>query len=100
MRLLSGVGRAGDAYEQHADAVADRVVKGENAEDLLDPVGDPFRVARRACPGHPTVWFEIIVESAPEQLADQGGCGRVREIVDAEPEQAVSDVGAVAGRRG
>ena len=26
---------AGDAYEQHADAVADRVVRGESAVDLL-----------------------------------------------------------------
>src|SRR5262249_8356100 len=31
-----GVGAAGDAYERHADAVADRVVAGESAEDLLD----------------------------------------------------------------
>jgi hypothetical protein len=30
-----GVGVAGDAHEQHADAVADRVVRGESAADLL-----------------------------------------------------------------
>ncbi|MEZ4437379.1 MAG: DUF4157 domain-containing protein, partial [bacterium] len=29
-------GRSGDAYEQHADAVADAVVAGESAEALLD----------------------------------------------------------------
>ncbi|HEX7839552.1 MAG TPA: DUF4157 domain-containing protein [Kofleriaceae bacterium] len=34
--LYGGVGQAGDAYEQHADAVADRVVAGQSAADLLD----------------------------------------------------------------
>jgi hypothetical protein len=38
VQLKEGVGRAGDFYEQHADAVADRVVKGESAEGLLDQV--------------------------------------------------------------
>jgi Calpain family cysteine protease/Domain of unknown function (DUF4157) len=36
VHLKGGVGEAGDAYEQHADAVADRVVRGESAEDLLE----------------------------------------------------------------
>jgi hypothetical protein len=35
VQLKSGVGQTGDAHEQHADAVADRVVKGQSAEDLL-----------------------------------------------------------------
>ncbi|WP_428267681.1 DUF4157 domain-containing protein [Haliangium sp.] len=35
VQLRNGVGRAGDAYERHADAVADRVVAGESAADLL-----------------------------------------------------------------
>lgn len=33
--LYGGVGQAGDRYEQHADAVADRVVAGQSAADLL-----------------------------------------------------------------
>ncbi|MCB9731360.1 MAG: DUF4157 domain-containing protein [Deltaproteobacteria bacterium] len=33
--LPGGVGRVGDAYEQHADAVAERVVQGKSAADLL-----------------------------------------------------------------
>jgi hypothetical protein len=37
VQLKSGVGQVGDAYEQHADAVADRVVQGKSAADLLDP---------------------------------------------------------------
>ena len=35
VHLKDGVGSEGDAYEQHADAVADRVVRGESAVDLL-----------------------------------------------------------------
>ena len=36
VQLYGGVGQAGDRYEQHADAVADAVVRGESAEALLD----------------------------------------------------------------
>jgi hypothetical protein len=35
VQLADGVGRQGDAYERHADVVADRVVRGESAESLL-----------------------------------------------------------------
>ena len=35
VQLYGGVGEAGDSYEQHADAVADRVVAGQSAADLL-----------------------------------------------------------------
>ncbi len=35
VQLYGGVGEVGDAYEQEADAVADRVVAGESAADLL-----------------------------------------------------------------
>jgi hypothetical protein len=34
--LKGGMGQAGDAYERHADAVADAVVSGRSAEALLD----------------------------------------------------------------
>lgn len=34
--LKSGVGEVGDAYERHADEVADAVVQGKSAESLLD----------------------------------------------------------------
>jgi len=36
VHLKGGVGAAGDEYERHADAVADRVVAGESAAPLLD----------------------------------------------------------------
>lgn len=37
VQLAGGVGAAGDRYEQHANAVADLVVRGESAESLLSP---------------------------------------------------------------
>ncbi len=39
VQLSGGVGADGDAYERHADAVADRVVAGQSAADLLGPAG-------------------------------------------------------------
>ncbi len=36
-QLAGGRGQAGDVYEQHADAVADRVVAGQSVESMLDP---------------------------------------------------------------
>jgi len=38
VQLKGGVGAPGDRFERHADAVADRVVRGESAEGLLDSV--------------------------------------------------------------
>jgi hypothetical protein len=38
VHLKGGVGQAGDRYEQHADAVADKVVAGQSAASLLDGV--------------------------------------------------------------
>jgi hypothetical protein len=36
VQLAGGIGEAGDRHEQHADAVADLVVRGASAERLLD----------------------------------------------------------------
>jgi hypothetical protein len=36
VQLAGGVGGVDDAYERHADAAADKVVRGESAESLLD----------------------------------------------------------------
>jgi hypothetical protein len=41
VHLKGGVGEAGDAYERHADAVADEVVAGRSAESLLDALAGP-----------------------------------------------------------
>lgn len=40
VHLKGGVGQAGDAYEHQADAVADKVVRGESAEALLGDVAE------------------------------------------------------------
>ena len=54
VQLPDGVGRAGDAYEQHADAVADEVVAGRSAEPLLDSASEPSPVQARADKGSST----------------------------------------------
>jgi len=41
VHLAGGVGREGDPYEQHADAVADAVVAGRSAEPLLARMAGP-----------------------------------------------------------
>ena len=41
LSLKSNMGEVGDAHEQHADAVADAVVRGESAEPLLAEYGTP-----------------------------------------------------------
>ena len=46
LQLKGGIGEAGDRYETHADAVAEKVVRGESVEGLLDEVaGGPTVVA-------------------------------------------------------
>jgi len=48
VQLKGGVGEASDAYERHADAVADLVVQGKSAESALDsmaPAGGGGRAA-------------------------------------------------------
>ncbi len=48
VQLKDGLGQQGDVYERHADAVADRVVAGESAQDLLDTVGGGHQVAAKS----------------------------------------------------
>ncbi len=45
MKLEGGIGKEGDRYERHADAVAEAVINGESAESLLDEMASgPTRV--------------------------------------------------------
>ncbi|MDP6945249.1 MAG: DUF4157 domain-containing protein, partial [Myxococcota bacterium] len=63
--LSGGVGQSGDRYEQHADAVADRVVQGQSAEDLLDSMsGRTPAVQRKA---HGAVQFDSQATQAPQR---------------------------------
>lgn len=48
VQLAGGVGREGDAYERHADAVADAVVAGRSAEALLDAASGGIAIQRLA----------------------------------------------------
>jgi hypothetical protein len=58
LHLAGGIGQAHDAYEQHADAVADRVVAGQPAQDMLNrfapgngsPRTGPLQVQRALVP--------------------------------------------------
>lgn len=50
VQLTGGVGVAGDAYERHADLVADAVVRGESVEALLDPFAGILPGAPAAAP--------------------------------------------------
>jgi hypothetical protein len=61
VQLKGGVGAAGDSYEKQADEVADRVVAGLSAEDLLPPQGasplpavPPRTGVQRKAPTHVT----------------------------------------------
>ncbi len=48
VQLAGGVGQEGDPYERHADAVADRVVQGQSAADLLDTMAGSAHGVQRA----------------------------------------------------
>lgn len=47
VQLAGGVGASGDSYEQHADRVADAVVRGEPADELLASCGGNSSPAQR-----------------------------------------------------
>jgi hypothetical protein len=57
IRLKDNLGRKGDRYEQHADRVADAVVRGESAETLLDQVAGGRNINTNALQGD--LGFEI-----------------------------------------
>jgi len=82
VNLKGDVGQAGDAYEKHADLVADAVVAGQSAEPLLD------RVAGGGAPGtgvqRKAVQMEgeddIEREPKPEEL---GGANEIEQTASA-----------------
>ena len=49
--LKGGVGAVGDSYERHADAVADKVVRGESAEGLISEMANVAPNASSASAG-------------------------------------------------
>lgn len=69
VQLRGGVGQAGDAYEQHADLVADAVVRGEPAAPMLDGLAGAPEARHGA--GAPSV-----------QLKGKGNAKKQREVRD------------------
>jgi hypothetical protein len=96
VRLSGGVGRAGDVYEQHADAVADLVVRGASAESLLD------HYAHRGSAGGPAIQRNATAHEL-EQVADVGETESRAEMADddaraggpSDPVAAMSVVGDI-----
>ena len=65
VQLAGGVGKVGDAYEQHADQVADAVVQGKSAEGILDAMAGGGKAGGKGGVQH-------AVQRAP-QVIDGGG---------------------------
>jgi len=78
VHLKGGVGSAGDVYERQADAVADRVVAGRSAEDLLDQVqaGGPQQAAVQRAPAIPTTPATGAGDSGPEVTPPKAGINK------------------------
>ncbi len=97
VHLKSGVGEAGDAYERHADEVADRVVRGESAEALLDRhagAGGRAAIQRVLKPTRPAdgVWTETDTGDEYEVdllLATEDGM-KVKKIFDGKTKQPLA----------
>ena len=64
-----GIGREGDAYERHADEVADRVVSGQSCEALLD-----------ATPGAGGIWRTSALGSEAVQAVPSRPVVQMRRI--------------------
>ena len=79
VHLKGGVGAAGDAYEQHADRVADLVVRGASAEHVLDEMtgGGGTRAVQRT-------------EEADLARAADAGESRMHEALQATPGRVAS----------
>ena len=67
VQLKDNVGRAGDEYERHADAVADLVVQGSSAEALLDSMAGPGGAV-------PTIHAVQRLDKTPEQQPEDKEC--------------------------
>jgi hypothetical protein len=82
VQLKGGVGEDGDAYEQHADLVADRVVRGESAVDLLD-AGAGTTGARASGPGAQAAAIQR-TRTFSDEITEE--CqGMVQRVIDSNP---------------
>jgi len=74
VRLPGGVGKVGDRYERHADAVADAVVRGESAEPLLEQ----YRLGRRSSSGQ----LQYNGGNDAAAATDEAACEALRSALD------------------
>lgn len=86
VNLYGGVGDAGDMYERQADAIADRVVAGQSAADLLPRGGGGGRssAVQRKEPAEPkqNVEYKPAVSATPDKAtALMGGTASVKFAV-------------------
>ncbi len=95
--LDGGVGVSGDAYERHADAVADKVVKGESAAALLGESVGGAGVATKSVQrfdagsgGHQGLEREVA------GLDPHQGLGNPKNLTKAEPAKGTREQGANA----
>jgi hypothetical protein len=90
--VAGGMGREGDAYERHADEVADRVALGQSSEALLDAPPGPAGLAPASSPVvqlrriPPNVRALLIAgsTSAPNPLANVEGAERLVDLAMAD----------------
>jgi len=91
VQLKGGVGAEGDAYERHADAVADLVVQGQSAEALLDQ-----RSASHGQSSSPSTAVQRMPANQvpPAQQVEQfrRRTAKLHDIVSQTHVQAISDV--------
>ena len=104
VQLSDGVGQEGDAYERHADAVADRVVAGRSAADLLPADGQGSAAPATATQRKPVQKRpkkgEAATGGAPESAIDESEAigtmqvaadvvqNRQRRLIDSAPQRA------------
>jgi hypothetical protein len=95
VQLKGGVGQVGDAYEQHADAVADRVVQGKSAESLLDQHAGAGATAGAV--QHKALQFEIKADLRKAMAGwgsdDNAVIARLQSATAAELQQVIADAG-------
>ena len=67
VHLQGGIGQVGDRWERNADAVADRVVRGESAQELLDQVAGAGQDSGGAAGAQATP----VVQRTPEKALEE-----------------------------
>lgn len=93
VRLRGGVGEAGDAYERHADEVADRVVKGQSVAGLFD-AGHGARA-----PAHHAAVQRLDDSNGNTEILDRINSLIRRPVAAADANEVMTTLGAVSEDR-